>query len=145
MYEAAEQCWHPGMNTLLLNSTCSLLMLWITWCLLLFSIHKFILPNYTSHSCTVLTFSLRLSLCCLFLLLLKGLCDPFLLSVITTESICLVQTNTEWSHTQGCYSIIRSVCPESLFFPFFLFNFFSFWENTVCKDGKKKCYSVRHE
>lgn len=82
------------------------LMLWITWCLPLFSIHKFILPNYTSHSGTILTFSRRL-----FSVVFPSSSSPSssatqkiirpLLSLITTEGICLVQTNTEWAQTRN--------------------------------------------
>lgn len=90
------------MNVLLLlNYMGSLLMLWITWCLPLFSIHKFILPNYTSHSGTVLTFSHRL-FSVVFPSSSSGtqkIIRP-LLSLITTEGICLVQTNTEWTQTR---------------------------------------------
>lgn len=125
-----RQCWHPGMNMLALNCTGSLLMLWITWCLLLFSIHKFILPNETSHSCTVLT-PLCLSLYCLFLLLLlqhtKDYATPFFCLWLRLRASALFrQTQNEVTHKVftlllGLYG--QRVC----FFPL-CFSTFSYFE-----------------
>lgn len=130
MYEAAQQCWHPSVNILLLNCMCSLQMLWITWCLLLFSIHKFILPNYTSHSCTVLTFSLCLSLCCLFLLLLqhtKDYATPFFcLWLRLRASASFRQTQNEVTHK--VFALLLGLYVQRVYFFHFCFSFLFYFE-----------------
>lgn len=112
-----KQCWHHSMNIPSLHCQCTALSS---------PALNYTTPSFVLHSQVHLA-KLHLSqLHCsnLFSLAFSlfsfpppppehtGLWDSFLLSLIITVIICVVQTNTDWSHTHVVLSLLSALCPE---------------------------------